>query len=282
MNKKNHHLSDIHSGTKKSLGQHFLSDSHLLEAIADHAAIQEQGSVIEIGTGLGTLTEILAQRASCVVTIELDDDLIPVLRLSLAKYDHVKLIHGDFLKLPWETLTGDLKDPIQVVGNIPYYITTDIIKSLFGKERLFSVTLLVQKEVGLKLTASPREPSYCLMSLLTAYYSVPSYCMDVSRSFFTPPPSVDNCVIHMQIRQDRFFGSRPSMEKLFLKICSSLFYMRRKTVRNNLTACFRLDAALAERLLSESGIDPKARGEALELSQLYLLTEKLADVLRIS
>lgn len=257
---------------KKELGQHFLSDTQLLESLVQHAGISQDDSVIEIGTGLGTLTYILEKYAKEVVTIELDDALIPILKVSFALHDRIKLIHGNILEIDLNSILATLKGYPKIVANIPYYITTDILKKLLGQTELTSIALLVQKEVALKVLAEPGDSNYCLTSLLSHYYTNPVYCMDVPKECFNPIPQVDSAFIRMDVKKNPYFSNDTPMENHFFSICESLFFMRRKTILNNLIARYALSREKAARILEEAQINPSRRGETLQLPEIYRLT----------
>lgn len=266
--------------TKKSLGQNFILDDDLLTDLVSHAQITKNDSVLEIGTGLGTLTDILSETAGEVVTIEVDDSLIPALQVRFAFNDRVRLIHADVLKTDLDGIIDSFSGIPKVVANIPYYITTDIIRKLFTLKRLKSVSLLVQKEVAEKMLARPGDKDHALISLLTHYYSEPVFCLDVPRERFHPSPNVDSAFIRLDMDPARRFHANADLERLFLSVCDTLFFMRRKTLLNNLSARFHFDRLTADDILKASGIDPTRRGETLRLEEIYRLTEVLFEYLK--
>ncbi len=266
--------------TKKSLGQNFILDDDLLTDLVSHAQITKNDSVLEIGTGLGTLTDILSETAGEVVTIEVDDSLIPALQVRFAFNDRVRLIHADVLKTDLDGIIDSFSGTPKVVANIPYYITNDIIRKLFTLKRLKSASLLVQKEVAEKILAGPGDKDYALISLLAHYYSEPSFGMYVPRERFHPSPNVDSAFIRLDMDKTPRFGADPDLERLFLSVCDTLFYLRRKTLLNNLTARFHLDRHAADDILKTSGIDPSRRGETLRIEEIYQLTEALSEYLK--
>ncbi len=261
---------------KKQLGQNFIMDNDLLDSLVHYAGITPTDSVIEIGTGFGTLTDSLLKCAKDVTTIEVDETLIPVLRVKFALNNRVRIIHADVMKIDFAQLLSGLDGIPKVVANIPYYITTDILLMLFGFYRkLNSISLLVQKEAAEKILALPGSTSYSLISLLSHYYSDPVFCLDVPRERFHPAPKVDSSFIRMNIKTDAYFRDDPELERKFLSVCETLFFMRRKTILNNLTARYRIDREKASQMLMKAGINPNRRGETLDLPEIYRLTESL-------
>ena len=263
--------------TKKSLGQNFILDEGLLSELVSHAQITNADSVLEIGTGLGTMTDILAASAKEVVTIEVDDSLIPGLNVRFAFNDRIRLIHGDVLKTDLNGIIDGFSGIPKAVANIPYYITSDILKKLFDLNRLKSASLLVQKEVADKILSGPGDKDYGLISLLAHYYSEPVFCMDVKREYFHPSPNVDSAFIRLEFNGSRYFGTNDQMERLFLSVCDTLFFLRRKTLLNNLVVRFHFDRDTAEEVLKAANIEPTRRGETLVLDEIYRLTETLFD-----
>lgn len=264
--------------TKKSLGQNFILDEGLLSELVSHARITNEDSVLEIGTGLGTMTEMLAASAKEVVTIEVDDSLISGLHVRFAFNDRIRLIHGDVLKTDLNGIIDSFSGIPKVVANIPYYITSDILKKLFGLNRLKSASLLVQKEVADKILSGPGDKDYGLISLLAHYYSEPLFCLDVKRECFHPSPNVDSAFIRLEFKGSRYFGNNDQMEQLFLSVCDTLFFLRRKTLLNNLVARFHFDRDTAGEVLRSAGIDPVRRGETLILDEICHLTEILYEM----
>jgi 16S rRNA (adenine1518-N6/adenine1519-N6)-dimethyltransferase len=258
----------------KSLGQNFLVDQSVLDRITDAADLDENSCAIEIGPGIGTLTQELAKRCKKVIAIELDDNLIPILGETLANYENVKVIHQDALKVDFKKLIEEeeLKN-VRVVANLPYYVTTPIISKLFTeKPGIDSIIVMIQKEVAERIAAKPDTKEYGSISLLAQYYSDPEKICKVPPSCFMPSPKVESAVIKMSIRKEPRVNVKD--EKLFFRVIRDAFNMRRKTLWNTLKQIGLPDEKMTE-ALSAAGIDPKRRGETLSIEEFAKLSDEI-------
>lgn len=266
---------------KKSLGQNFLVDSNILRKIVEAAQLTPDAGAIEIGPGIGSLTEMLARHAKQVLAIEIDQRLLPILAENLAPYANIKVVHGDVLKTDVKHLIEtELKDcsKIHVVANLPYYVTTPILMKLL-EERLpiASITVMIQKEVAERLSAKPGGKDYGSLSVAAQYYAEPYYAMTVPKTVFIPKPNVDSAVIHLAIRE------RPPVEvkdeELFFRVVRASFAQRRKTIYNNLRTAFADTGLDWQQLLLEAGIEPARRGETLSIAEYATLSNHLSPFL---
>jgi 16S rRNA (adenine1518-N6/adenine1519-N6)-dimethyltransferase len=258
----------------KSLGQNFLVDQSILDRITDAADLDENSCAIEIGPGIGTLTQELAKRCKKVIAIELDDNLIPILGETLANYENVKVIHQDALKVDFENLIEEEGlESVRVVANLPYYVTTPIISKLFTeKPGIDSIIVMIQKEVAERIAAKPDTKEYGSISLLAQYYSDPEKICKVPPSCFMPSPKVESAVIKMSIRKEPRVNVKD--EKLFFRVIRDAFNMRRKTLWNTLKQIGLPDEKMTE-ALNASGIDPKRRGETLSIEEFAKLSDEI-------
>lgn len=251
---------------KRPFGQHFLFDPNILNKIVDCSGVTDEDTVVEIGPGLGRLTGILSERVKKVIAIEFDKRLIERLEDELADRKNVEIVQCDALKFPYE----DIKGNFRVVANIPYYITTPIIfKLLEYKEKMPSMTLLMQKEVAKRITAAPGSKEYGVLSITTQLYTEPVLKFSVSKKAFSPPPKVDSAVLHFKVSSVPRFNIKN--EELFLKIVRAAFSQRRKTILNGLKKFEGIKDAL-----DKAGIDPKLRVETLSIEDLAKLSDSLA------
>lgn len=253
----------------KSLGQNFLVDDSVLKDIVAGAEVAPEDHVIEIGPGVGTLTQELLKAAKRVTAIELDSELIPILTEELGQEPNFQLIHGDALKVDFNELIKEGEN-VKLVANLPYYVTTPIIVRLLqGGYNFHSLTIMIQKEVAERINAGPGTKDYGSLSLLAQYYCHTQIIRKVSPGSFIPRPKVDSIVI----RLDRLTEPRVSVEdeKLFFQVIREAFNMRRKTLSNALKA-LKLPKEVLEQAFSESGIDPRRRGETLSIEEFALLS----------
>ncbi len=263
---------------QKKYGQNFLVDPNVLERVMDAAGVSGEDCVLEIGPGIGTMTQLLAERAGKVVAVEIDRNLIPILEETLAPYSNVTVINEDILKLDVEEairVRGEGR-PVKVVANLPYYITTPIIMSLLeGGAPLESITVMVQKEVAERMQAGPGTKDYGALSLAVQYYSRPEVVANVPPNCFIPRPNVGSAVIRLTR-----YGTPPVQAadpgKLFAVIRAS-FNQRRKTLANSLANAPGLPASRERvtRILEEMGLPAMIRGEALTLEQFAELSDRL-------
>ena len=263
---------------QKKFGQNFLIDTHVLEKIIRAADITKDDCVLEIGPGIGTMTQYLCENAGKVIAVEIDKNLIPILTEdTLAAYDNVKVINSDVLKLDLKKLAEEENGgrPIKVVANLPYYITTPIIMGLFeAGVPLASITVMVQKEVADRMQAGPGSKDYGALSLAVQYYAEPYIAANVPPNCFMPRPNVGSAVIRLTLHE------KPPVEvadeKLLFKLIRASFAQRRKTLVNGLTNSPELSFSKEEvtKALEECGYSPTIRGEALTLQEFA----KLANV----
>ncbi|MBE5776895.1 MAG: ribosomal RNA small subunit methyltransferase A [Clostridiales bacterium] len=258
---------------KKSLGQNFLTDDYLIESLVDLSGVGENDCVLEIGPGMGIMTKALCRRCKKVVSVEIDDALIPILKVSMGKFSNFTLVHGDVMKLNLPEVTKDL-GAFHVVANIPYYLTADLMNMLMASDMpILSINVMVQKEAAERLTARPGGKEYSVLSLKSQYYGQPQIVLDVPRVLFTPPPQVDSAFVTMPLRakdERAFAGDR---EELFLKVVTAGFAMRRKTLLNNLMNTFHMERTAVEGWMTKSGIEANRRGETLTLKEYITLTQ---------
>lgn len=260
---------------KKSLGQNFITDDDLLDKLVDLAGVTEDDTVLEIGTGAGALTEHLAGRCKRVVTIEIDDTLIPILSVSLGKYSNVELIHTDILKTDIDSVMNGCSS-FHVVANIPYYITTDIINHLLKKDcGIQTISLMVQAEAAERIYAKPGESQYGMLSVRCAYKGYAEKLLDVPASAFTPPPKVDSAFV--KITLDKVKKYPEVDEKIFMKTAEAAFLMRRKTFVNNLCGAFGISKDEAGCILEKCGLDRNIRGEMLDTDRFAQVATLLSE-----
>ncbi|AUD12549.1 MULTISPECIES: 16S rRNA (adenine(1518)-N(6)/adenine(1519)-N(6))-dimethyltransferase RsmA [unclassified Planococcus (in: firmicutes)] len=265
---------------KKSLGQNFLIDPNILRKIVSQAGLTKDSAAIEIGPGIGALTEHLARDAGKVLAFEIDQRLLPVLADTLSPYDNVKVIHSDILKADVErAIQEELAgfDDIMVVANLPYYVTTPIIlKLLLEKLPIRGMVVMLQKEVAERITAKPGTKAYGSLSIAIQYYTEADYAMTVPKSVFMPQPNVDSAVIRMIKRPEPIVNVID--EDFFFSVTRGSFVQRRKTILNNLQSAMPNGKAKKDfilQALEEAGIDPTRRGETLSIKEFGLLSDKL-------
>lgn len=271
-------LQKHHFNFQKKFGQNFLIDGNILEKIVDAAQVTEDDCVLEIGPGIGTMTQYLAERAKMVIAVEIDKNLMPVLQETLSPYDNVKVIHDDILKVDINRIVQEENagKPIKVVANLPYYITTPIIMALFENHiALRSITIMVQKEVADRMQALPGTKDYGALSLAVRYYAEPEIIMKVPASCFMPRPNVDSAVIRLT-RYEKPLVEAVDENWLFAVIRAS-FNQRRKTLINGLSNAGNLGISkekIAE-AIAQMGLSPTVRGETLTLEQFTELSNCL-------
>ena len=255
-------LQKYHLRPHKGLGQNFLSDDEVLSGIADAAEIPPNAAVLEVGPGLGSLTRHLAERAERVVAVELDKDLIPVLRKEFADSPNVEIVQGDILEFSPDEYFAD--GEYYVAANIPYYITSAVIRHLLeGKARPKRLALTVQKEVAERICAAPGKLS--LLALSVQVYGTADIPMIIPAAAFYPEPNVDSAVVRIELYDEPLIPP----EKLddFFKLAKAGFGQKRKTLRNSLSSNLHLSGAETEALLRQAGIDPQRRAETLTIAE---------------
>ncbi len=261
---------------KKRYGQNFLIDKYVLERIMEGAGITKEDIVLEIGPGIGTLTQALCERAGHVIAVEIDKDMIPLLEENLSEYDNYELINEDILKVDLASLLADNKKA-KVVANLPYYITTPIIMQLLeNKLPIDSITVMVQKEVADRMQAPPGGKDYGALTLAVKYYSQAEIIANVPPNCFIPRPGVDSAVIKLNC-YDKLPVQAENEEKLF-EIIKAAFAQRRKTLANALKNYPKLNLSRerVEEALTEMGLNADIRGERLSLGEFAKLTDILS------
>ncbi len=263
---------------QKKFGQNFLIDTHVLEKIIEAAGITEDDFVLEIGPGIGTMTQYLCEHARKVLAVEIDAHLIPILQETLKEYDNVEILHGDILKQDIQALADRYNDgkKVKVVANLPYYITTPIIMGLFESHvPLDNITIMVQKEVAERMQATPGSKIYGALSLAVQYYSKPYIAANVPPNCFMPRPNVGSAVICLSCLEQS--PVEVNDEKLMFRLIRASFNQRRKTLVNGLNNSSELDFTKEQiqEALEEMGVSPSIRGETFSLQDFA----KLANLL---
>ncbi|MBP3593099.1 MAG: 16S rRNA (adenine(1518)-N(6)/adenine(1519)-N(6))-dimethyltransferase RsmA [Lachnospiraceae bacterium] len=265
---------------QKRFGQNFLIDTHVLEKIIKSAEITKDDLVLEIGPGIGTMTQYLCENAREVIAVEIDKNLIPILENdTLAQYDNVTIINEDILKLDLNALVKERNGGkrIKVVANLPYYITTPIIMGLFESHvPLQNITVMVQKEVADRMQAGPGSKDYGALSLAVQYYAKPYIAANVPQNCFMPRPNVGSAVIRLTLHEEP--PVKVKDEAFMFALIRASFNQRRKTLVNGLTNAAELNLSKEEvqAALEELGLPATVRGEALTLEQFAELTNVLA------
>ena len=260
---------------KKQYGQNFLIDGNILDKIIESADITKDDFVLEIGPGIGTMTQRLCEEAKEVVAVEIDKTLLPVLEDTLSTYKNVTVINEDILQVDIKKLAEEKNEgkPIKVVANLPYYITTPIIMELFESHvPLESITIMVQKEVADRMQEGPGSKEYGALSLAVQYYSAPEVVCVVPPSCFMPQPKVASSVITLRCHE------KPPVEcneKLLFQLIRASFNQRRKTLQNGLSNGLHFSKEEISQAIAEAGFSPTIRGEALSLQDFA----RLADIL---
>lgn len=265
---------------QKKYGQNFLIDAHVLDKIIRAAEITDEDYIVEIGPGIGTMTQYLAAAAKGVTAIEIDRALIPILKDTLGGYENVELINEDVLKVDLEKLVQEKNGgrPVKVVANLPYYITTPIIMGLLEKQiPLKSVTVMVQKEVAQRMQAGPGSKDYGALSLAVQYYASPYVAAYVPPNCFLPRPGVGSAVIRLETYEEP--PVKAADEGLLFAVIRASFHQRRKTLQNGLSHVPELGISkeLTVKALQKMGLPESIRGEAMTLEQFAEFTNLVAD-----
>lgn len=254
--------------TKKRFGQNFLINESVVRGIAEKAKIGPGDLILEVGPGIGTLTQALAETGADVKSVEIDESLLPILRKTLEGYDNVEIIHGDILKVDLKDITGG--KPFTVAANLPYYITTPIIFSLLEANLpLKRIVVMVQKEVAERMAAQPGTKAYGPLSLALQYYSEPQLAIPVPAHDFMPAPKVDSMVVVCEKRESPIVNVDAS---LYVKVVRAAFSQRRKMLRTCLKSMVR-PGDTAEAWMARAGIEPTRRGESLTIEEFGKLAE---------
>lgn len=257
----------------KALGQNFITDKNLLDAIVSDAQITASDTVVEIGTGAGTLTEALASKAKRVITFEVDRNLEPILNEALANFNNVELHFSDVLNMSDNELKAIIKTPFKVVANLPYYITTPLIMRFLESElEIESLTLMMQKEVALRMIAKSGTPDYGAITVGVDVCSDAKITRNIPKTMFFPVPKVDSALLHLVIRKDKYDIENISS---FKKLVKAAFMWRRKTLANNISSSYGIHKQTADKLLLENGFDVMIRGERLTTADFVKLSKAL-------
>ncbi|MCR2044230.1 16S rRNA (adenine(1518)-N(6)/adenine(1519)-N(6))-dimethyltransferase RsmA [Anaerosalibacter massiliensis] len=251
----------------KSLGQNFLIDGNILRKICEEGQVSKKDDILEIGPGIGTLTEELSSRANKVVAVELDKALIPILDETLKDCYNVEIVSGDILKIDLPKLFKEKfkNENIKVVANLPYYITTPIIGKLLEDELdIDSILVMVQYEVAERMKASPGTKDYGSLSVFVQYYTEPEIIFSVPKTAFMPSPNVDSAVIELKIRKEKL---ELENRERFFKVVKAAFSQRRKTILNSLSSGLKIEKDIIRDTLDKSGIDSKLRAENLTIEE---------------
>lgn len=267
---------------KKSFGQNFLTDTNILQKIVDTAEVGKAVNVIEIGPGIGALTEFLAENAAEVMAFEIDDRLVPILADTLRDFDNVTVVNEDILKVDLAQHIQNFKNPdlpIKVVANLPYYITTPILMHLIESGIPFSeFVVMMQREVADRISAQPNTKAYGSLSIAVQYYMTAKVAFVVPRTVFVPAPNVDSAILKMVRRPEPAVAVKD--ETFFFKVAKASFTHRRKTLWNNLTGYFGKSEEVKEQLtaaLEKAELGPSVRGEALDLAAFARLADALQE-----
>ena len=268
-------------GFQKKFGQNFLIDDHVLTKIMDGANVTKDDFVLEIGPGIGTMTQYLAERARQVLAVEIDTKLLPILEETLALYDNVEVLNNDILKVDMNEIANKYNNgkPIKVVANLPYYITTPIIMGLFESGvPIDNITVMVQKEVADRMQVGPGTKDYGALSLAVQYYAEPYIIANVPPNCFIPRPNVGSAVIRLTRHQEPPVQVKD--EKLMFRIIRASFNQRRKTLQNGLNNAQDLSFSKEEivRAIESIGLKATVRGEALTLEEFAKLSDALCEL----
>ena len=277
MSKTKDRMRESNLRYRQSLGQNFIYDEELLAALTEAAGVTGDEDVLEIGPGCGSLTKHLCRAARKVLSIELDERLIPLLQAFLAEEKNWSVVQGDIMTVNLPQITAALQPPFAVVANIPYYITTPLIQRLLTAGLPISrMALMVQKEVADKMLAAPGGDGGGPLAVRCQYMCEPRRLMEVPAACFTPPPTVDSTFILLPMREEP--AVQVESEEMFFRVVNAAFALRRKTLLNGLCAAFRVERAEAAGWLEAAGIDPMVRGEKLGLAEFGRLADAVTGL----
>ena len=265
----------------KSLGQNFLTDKNIIDKIIEKSDIGKNDLVIEIGPGIGVLTAAAAEEAGKVIAIEIDRNLIPILRETLSEYDNIEIINSDVLKTDFgaileqnNEICGQKRSGVKILGNLPYYITTPIImKILEDRVPADSITVMLQKEVADRIKAGPGTKAYGALSVAVQYYCTVSHVTNAPKEIFVPQPKVDSTVIRLSVRKEKPVVL--NSEEAFFAVVRAGFGQRRKTLLNSLTGVYGLTKEEIAAVMTTAGIDPVRRAETLSLDEFAALANTI-------
>ena len=261
---------------QKKFGQNFLIDTHVLERIISEAGITKDDFVLEIGPGIGTMTQYLCENAREVMAVEIDDNLIPILADTLSAYDNVTVVNEDILKLDIAKVAKEHNGgrPIKVVANLPYYITTPIVMKFLEEDiPVTDIVVMVQKEVADRMNAQPSTKDYGALSVAVQYYCDTEIVAKAPRHMFVPQPNVDSIVIGLHVRDEKKYIV--DNEDIFFKTVKASFGQRRKTLLNSLGGLGFLSKDQIKEALKAANIDEKRRGETLSIDEFANLSNEI-------
>ena len=254
---------------KQALGQHFISDTALLDDLVSLSGIRQEDHVFEIGPGLGSLTVALAGKAKTVIAMEVDPRLIPILHVTLHGLESVKVVEGDIMTADLKRLLSPI-GPFKIVANLPYYITTPLLNLLLNADLpILSISVMVQKEAAERLVATPSTSSYGPLAVLAQYKAEPQIVRMIDAAQFNPTPKCDSAFVVMPFREH---PPVQVQENIFFKLVNAAFAMRRKTLLNNLMPAFNLSRQTAAGLIQAAELNPNIRGEALSITEFARLS----------
>ncbi len=262
----------------KSLGQNFLINPSVCPKMAQNANIDDNTGVIEIGPGIGVLTNELLKVSKKVVAIELDKRLMPVLDETLGEYDNLKIINADVLKIDLKNLIKEEFEGMNVVvcANLPYYITSPVIMRLLEEKlSIASITVMVQKEAALRLCADLGTRDSSAVTVAVNYYSNPIFLFNVSSGSFMPAPKVDSAVIRLDVFDRK---QKPKDEKMFFKVVKGAFIQRRKTLSNSLSSYFKMDKSAVNDILDKASLDKTVRAESLSIEDFIRISDLMCSI----
>ena len=276
MSKTKDRIRESNLKYRQSLGQNFIYDEDLLAELAEDAGINTDEDVLEIGPGTGSLTKHLCRKAHHVLSLELDERLIPLLKAYMTDYKNFTLIQGDVMTADLGEITKDLRSPFTVAANIPYYITTPLITRLLTEELpIRRIALMVQREVAEKILSRPGEDGWGPLAVRCQWMCEPYLAREVPAACITPAPKVDSAFIVMPVRKEPAVSVKD--EKCFFQIVTAAFALRRKTMTNGLCASLRITREEAMTLMRKAGLDERIRGEKLTLAELGALADAWAE-----
>ncbi|MDY6232852.1 16S rRNA (adenine(1518)-N(6)/adenine(1519)-N(6))-dimethyltransferase RsmA [Peptostreptococcus porci] len=260
----------------KSLGQNFLIDDNIIDKIISGSGVKDGDKVIEVGPGIGTLTREIAARADKVMAVEIDKNLIPILKDTMEDYENFNVVNEDIIKADIKGLIEEHLDggPVKLIANLPYYITTPIIMRFLEEGiNVTDIVVMVQKEVAERMNASPGGKDFGALSVAVQYYCDTEIIAKVPRHMFVPQPNVDSIVIALRVRGEKKYDV--DNEELFFKVVKAAFGQRRKTLLNSISSMGVLDKKVVSQILLESNIDEKRRGETLSLDEFAVLSNNI-------
>lgn len=272
MSKSKERIRDSQLRYKQGLGQNFIYDEDLLAALVRASGVTAEDDVLEVGPGAGSMTKHLCRAAHHVLSVELDDRLIPLLSAFMDEFDNFTLVHGDVMTVNLPEITANLRKPLSVVANIPYYITTPLMTMLLTSPLdIRQMALMVQKEVADKVLAAPGTDAWGMLAVRCQFYCDPYLAMDVPAECFTPVPKVDSAFIVLPRREKPLVAVKS--EEDFFRVAAAGFALRRKTMTNALCAAFHMERSEAVALMQEAGLDERVRGEKLGFEELAHLSD---------